>query len=464
MKMKLMLWCVAILWVACSTPEKQSDSIVITVDVQQKPEIGFIISYLRSEMRGIKFDEKGHGECVIEGLDAVYLTLHNGFSEEKIIYAEKGDRIHLAYDGKSMEKTLVITGGRQPIIDYLSRMKMKWPENDKYKLEIPAYMDYLQQLTDSNLLLLNTRKAELEKAGSKFVKLEEYRIRCSMSFMLLQYPDGHGWATGNQNYRPGEEYYAELRKWMVEDPDLVELYEYRILMTEGASIIAGQQGRYRNAYQKLLSQCKYIASEFKNEQVKQYMIDLLACDYLDQQGIRGIDELDRIYRANVKEKDLTTRYDRIYGEWEKLQPGNALADFTAADSSGRKYELKDFRGKKVCLYIWQNLYPCLKEYPYLDTLQPLFKANNIELVCLSIDTDKEGWKNTIRQKTTEPATHLYLGMDQDYLKSIRYQGIGMFQFLLLDEAGKIIEWKIPTPSSGKLAAFLQQKCGKPVEG
>lgn len=46
-------------------------------------EMGFVISYLKESMIGMDFDAKGHAEYRIEDMDAIYLTLHNGFAEQK---------------------------------------------------------------------------------------------------------------------------------------------------------------------------------------------------------------------------------------------------------------------------------------------------------------------------------------------------------------------------------------------
>lgn len=457
MKNVFIVICLSFLISACGMAQKEENNIILTVDVKQIPEMGFVISYLRENMKSIEFDENGHGEFVLEGVEAMYLTLHNGFAERRMIYAEKGDRINLAFDGKSMEKTLVITGGQKPILDYLHQTEIQWPEDKMYKLDFPEYMLYLQQKTDSNLMVLNSHKAELEPISKKFMKLEEYRIRCSMAIMLLQYQKGHIWATKNNDYEPGEEYYTELRKWMIEDPDLVDLYEYRVLMNEGAATIVNHQEKYTTLYQKTLGQIRYMILNFKNDRVKQYLINILACQYIDINGIRKTDELNELYHKHVTDSDLTKKYDRIYAEWEALAPGKPLPVFTALDTIGRTYSLKDFQGKKVCLYICQAIYPCQKEFPYLDSLQTIFKKYNIELVCLDIDVNKENWHKIFRQSGSLSATHLYLGSDREYLRSIRYRSTSMLHFILLDEKGNIIEWRLPNPSSGRLADFLNRK-------
>ena len=95
--------------VSCATPPSSKDSIKISIDVQELPSIGLAISTTDYNLQLVNFDSNKHGEYVINNMDAAYITLHNGFSERKQIYAEQGDNIHLTFDGKSMKESLEIT-------------------------------------------------------------------------------------------------------------------------------------------------------------------------------------------------------------------------------------------------------------------------------------------------------------------------------------------------------------------
>ena len=109
--------------VSCATPPSSKDSIKISIDVQELPPIGLAISTTDYNLQLVHFDSNKHGEHVIPNMDAAYITLHNGFSERKQIYAELGDNIHLTFDGKSMKESLKITGDRPGITEYLSIKK-----------------------------------------------------------------------------------------------------------------------------------------------------------------------------------------------------------------------------------------------------------------------------------------------------------------------------------------------------
>ena len=111
MKCKFIIFLIAL--TSWTHTAKSQNNITLSVDVEKIPEMGFVISYLKESMIGMDFDAKGHAEYRIEDMDVIYLTLHNGFAEQKTIYAEKGDHIQLSFDGESMKKTLKMEGARK---------------------------------------------------------------------------------------------------------------------------------------------------------------------------------------------------------------------------------------------------------------------------------------------------------------------------------------------------------------
>ena len=130
MKCKFIIFLIAL--TSCTHTARSQNNITLSVDVEKTPEMGFVISYLKESMIGMDFDDKGHAEYRIEDMDAIYLTLHNGFAEQKTIYAEKGDHIQLSFDGESMKKTLKMEGVRENIADYLKNVKISGPANKDF--------------------------------------------------------------------------------------------------------------------------------------------------------------------------------------------------------------------------------------------------------------------------------------------------------------------------------------------
>lgn len=444
MKCKFIIFLIAL--TSCTHTAKSQNNITLSVDVEKIPEMGFVISYLKESMIGMDFDAKGHAEYRIEDMDAIYLTLHNGFAEQKTIYAEKGDHIQLSFDGESMKKTLKMEGVRENIADYLKNVKISWPANKDFALDIKDFVKLLKEKVKENQQLLDSLTPALTKESSKFVKLEKNRIKYMLGLSLLDYPRMHPYMAKIE-YTPGDDYYNELKAWLEEDLNSLCLSQYRTLMTEVPTFIMSRKTPIRTPYEKAMKQMEYINNNTKDEQVKQNLLTIIANNYIKDAGIQKSTELDTFYRKHVTDKELLAQYQQTYDSWAAVSPGQPAPDFKAVDISDKEFSLKDFKGKYVCLYLWPCVSPAIQQFAELKKLQPLFKKKNIVLVNLSIENKKDNWVQTIQNEEVQVGTHLYAGFDKHFLQKCHYSAASMVQFIFIDPAGKIIELQAPLQSS-----------------
>ena len=210
--------------VSCATPPSSKDSIKISIDVQELPPIGLAISTTDYNLQLVHFDSNKHGEYVIPNMDAAYITLHNGFSERKQIYAELGDNIHLTFDGKSMKESLKITGDRPGITEYLFNQKITPYDRNIYSLQFPEFESALKEKITENYLLLDSCENTLKNESEKFIKLERARIKYLFAPALLNYPKVHG---EEDLEKIRDDYYTTIKNWIEEDKDYLNLTEYQ---------------------------------------------------------------------------------------------------------------------------------------------------------------------------------------------------------------------------------------------
>lgn len=440
---------------SCATSTHHRNDIKISVDADELPEIGLGISTTEYDLRLVDFDSTKHGEHIIPDVATVYLTLHNGFSERKQLYAEKGDHIHLAFNGKKLHNTSTITGDRPPITEYLSRWKVAPPSRDIYSLPLTEFETKLKETIRENSFLVDSCENTLKKASKKFVKLEHARIKYLLASVLLNYPYARGWKKKEQIEA---DYYTILKNWIEEDKDYLDLQEYRTFITQACSILGSrEQETAITSYGKVLAQIQYISQNFKQDEVIQRFISTWANEYVQRNGIDRIEELDKMTREKLTDPKLLSRYTRVYDSWVRLEPGNEAIDFIARDSTGKKISLKDFRNQYVCLYIWQDVFPCIVEFSHLEKLTPLFKTKNIQLVNLSLEPKNEKWKEVIRNKNLQIGTHLYLEKPREFLSEYHYSPQTIFQFILISPDGKIMGTHLPKASSGELETYLTKQ-------
>lgn len=440
---------------SCTPTRSPEDNIKISIDVQELPAIGLAISILENDQKLVNFDSNKHGERIICNMDAAYITLHNGFSERKTIYAEKGDRIHLSFDGKSMKETVKITGDHPAITEYLSLQKIIPYKRDIYSLPFPEFKAALKKKIEENCTLLDSCQNTLKNESEKFVKLEHARIKYTFAPALLNYPKAHGWKDRDQIE---EDYYTTIKKWIEEDKDYLNLNTYRTFISNACLVLSSQKKEPATSeYGKVLEQIYYADQNFKQEEIKQGFISIWANEFVQRNGINQIDELDKFTREKLTDGKFRSLYEQAYDSWARITPGNNAIDFLAQDSTGKEYSLKNFKNHYTCLYLWQNISPCMTEFAHLKKLIPLFEEKNIQLINLSIEPKREQWEKTIKNAEIQTGKHLFLKNKEEFLQKYHYNSSAMYQLILITPDGKIVNSHLPNASSGKLEKYLTKQ-------
>lgn len=150
-------------------------------------------------------------------------------------------------------------------------------------------------------------------------------------------------------------------------------------------------------------------------------------------------------------KELTSQLDTSLNktmEWQALQkllarldrsglsrPGQPFYDFAFKDSSNRTTNLKDLRGRYTLVVLWASWCgPCRRDNPELKKLYEQYKDKGVQIIGVSIDTDKANWKKAIeRDKLLWPQL-----IDPNDEVSKYYGLEGVPRHFLLDENGKIV--------------------------
>jgi peroxiredoxin len=182
-------------------------------------------------------------------------------------------------------------------------------------------------------------------------------------------------------------------------------------------------------------------------------------------GLVALSEAGRINKANADQTDSI--FKAINEKWRETNFGKALAQrieaarlvvagepaplFTLKDANGKPLSLTGLRGKVVLLDFWASwCEPCRAESPNLKTQYQLYKDKGLEIVSVSLDTDKKSWLKAIAD---DGLTWLQVSDLKGYASEVvRSYGIGgVPSFFLLGRDGKILA------NSNLQGAALNQK-------
>ena len=393
-------------------------------------------------------DQDGKAVLELSGVDAAYLTLYHGREMLKL-YAEGGDNAVLSFKGGDMLGSYDLEGGKSAATKYLNNVKLLPLPDEDYALQFEEYKSRLADKEKDALRLL--KAGDLSEEG-KFLTMEEARIRYSYGAALMMYPVGHMIMTGDMSYAPDQAYYDHIATYVVEDESLVNLDEYLMFVAEAMHMLDAANRDVTAIYLKTVAQIKYAADHLTNAVVKESLIHHITTTYVDNFGVKDIDELNNLYYVYVKDPALQATYQAKCERWDLSRPGRVSPNFRAVDIEGKEWTLLDFRGKYVYIDMWATWCgPCKQEMPYLKQLEKQFEDASIVFLGLSVDRDKSKWEEMVGSGNLT-GVQLYLGTQSSFQEAYRAESIP--RFILLDKDGVIISNDMSRPSDPETAETL----------
>lgn len=135
----------------------------------------------------------------------------------------------------------------------------------------------------------------------------------------------------------------------------------------------------------------------------------------------------------------------------KFGKGDIAKDLIAFDKNDHPVHLNEFKGKVIYIDIWATWCgPCMKELPFLDKLKESFSNNeNIVFLSLSIDEDKEAWKQSLLKRN---ANGLQLIISKDKLQ--QYFVVGIPRVIIINKGFQIEEMNGVQPSDNSSKSYL----------
>ncbi len=91
----------------------------------------------------------------------------------------------------------------------------------------------------------------------------------------------------------------------------------------------------------------------------------------------------------------------------RLKPGDEAPDFILESIDNKTVKLSQFKGNFVLLHFWASWSNKSREdAKYLKKIYHKFKDKNLEIIQVSLDSDKTNWKNTIIKDGINEWTHV----------------------------------------------------------
>ncbi|WP_299669757.1 TlpA disulfide reductase family protein [uncultured Polaribacter sp.] len=371
-------------------------------------------------------------------------------------YAPNGSNIHIEYDAKKKDSTLVLTGNTSSINNYIVQKENISKELLKDMKEI-----YIKEETDfkAHLLKVKTTKenllAETDGIPENFKKNELKNINYEYLFLLTNYESGHGYYTKNRVFKHSESFLNELKDVALENEnDFLFSQNYRRVVSSKLREKSKELAK-KDSISSGIAYLTAIAT-IKNEKIKNKLL------YDDARyGITYTNNLEDYYTLfseNSTDEMNNKKIETAYNKLKALSKGSPSPTFTAYENNaGGEMSLEDLKGKYVYIDVWATWCgPCIAEIPSLKKVEKEFHDKDIQFLSISIDQEKDydKWKKMIVDKELGGIQLMAdNAWESQFIEDYMIKGIP--RFILLDPQGNIINANAPRPSDKKLVTLLK---------
>ena len=192
-------------------------------------------------------------------------------------------------------------------------------------------------------------------------------------------------------------------------------------LQESYDLYFARQVPLQSAYDSLFDISDGNFSQEKREQIKQSMTDLQKkITENEKKYVR--DNPDNIIGASILDVYKTTwgravaseLFEPMSSEIKKshygknietyltlnkdLKIGDHFVDFELPNTEGKEVKASDFNGKYLLIEFWASWCgPCRKENPALVKLYNEYSGKGLEILAVSLDTEKDAWTGAVRK-------------------------------------------------------------------
>lgn len=189
----------------------------------------------------------------------------------------------------------------------------------------------------------------------------------------------------------------------------------------------------------LLDRLKKSTFDFAKNNSKNRIGEMMILDIVNLLPKAQITEIFSGMRTEFKHSEIGMKLNAYLLE-RSYDIGDSYADIKLMNPEGKEVSLSDYVGKQklVLIDFWATWCgPCRKELPHLLSAYEKYKSKGLEIVGVSLDQDKDSWKNFIQaQKMTWPQISDLEGWQSKAAKLYGVKSIPLT--LLIDQNGVIV--------------------------
>lgn len=335
----LFLMVFVIILMACEKSKKGS----ITGQINGTDLTSFLI-----DQQTVSLDEQGNFQFVLQINKPSYVELDYG--KKIAVYIKPGDTLHINIDNSKEAKEGIQFSGDNSAINQLllqeavQSQRLNEEFNNKFmqlismdELEFKAKMDSLwKPFYDGFYGLLNEKKIN----DPYFIKSHEGLFLYTKADILMKYPEWKRLLTDEPDFSPSPGYYDFISELDLNDPELMDLDEYRDFLLTYLSVMTEKELKessslYENKnYKQFRAKMKIALETFTDPDVRNEMLYSFMNYFFDSYYQKETDDLIETYKKNctdpehIAEMEEYLKRDRSIQEQCEIRVYKTVDDVT----------------------------------------------------------------------------------------------------------------------------------------
>lgn len=424
---------------------------------------GEVAIILSGEKVTTPVDESGKFSTTFELEESTIAQFSYG-RERTSIYLTPGDNFEVKLNTAEFDETISYTGKGAEVNNYLASKYLLDEELSSdwrtiFGLGTEEFVAKVKNIQQKMMANFKKAYAANTEMSPDFVKMEKENLRIATANNLLMYPEYYAYVTKEDAPEMPAEYYDFLSGFTFNDDKMLASQDFKSFvqayLTHKATAMVDEGNDAQFAEEE--AQMKLIGTFSDNQKVKDYAYYTMMGGLLYEHGADIPENIVATFQANCKDEEQVAKVMEEYQQWAKIAKGKEAPNWTYETITGEQFGLEDMRGKVVYVDVWATWCgPCKGELPYLEKLIEEYEAGGkIAFTSVSIDENKEAWEKMVTEKEMKG---IQLFADKAWKSSICTDNLitGIPRFMLIDEAGKIMDVNAPRPSSKEINEIFEK--------
>lgn len=148
---------------------------------------------------------------------------------------------------------------------------------------------------------------------------------------------------------------------------------------------------------KITSSCKTFIEQHSNSYSGLLILyqQILNKDFTEKEAKMLLTLFEHNYKDSYYFKTCIEILDNV----KQIEVGKQAPNFSSLDINSKVVTLSDYKGKYVLVEFWSSWCgPCISEMPFLVNAYNEYKNKGFEIIGVSLDTNRDKWKRTIKEK------------------------------------------------------------------